>query len=102
MKGKFLHVKEEKGELNKYVDVISMPIMEEFDKQTKKYRKSILNKGYSKTISLEMGTTYGWGKYARYNFGIDEFGKSGKASEVIKSFGFDVENITNKIYKIIK
>jgi len=87
---------------NKYVNVISMPMMSVFDKQSKKYQKYILKNGHARTISLEMLSTFGWGKYAKYNLGIDSFGKSGKASEVIKDFGFDVETIVNKLNKIIK
>lgn len=86
----------------KLINVISMPMMSVFEKQTKKYQKYILKSGHSKTISLEMLSTYGWGKYAKYNFGIDEFGKSGKAKDVIQSYQFDVESIVNKLDKIIK
>ena len=89
-------------EQGKIVNVISMPMMDVFEKQTKKYQKYILKSGHSKTISLEMLSTYGWGKYAKYNIGIDSFGKSGKASEVMKSFGFDIDSLINKINKIIK
>lgn len=89
----------EKGKL---VNVVSMPMMDVFDKQSKKYQKYILKSGYSKTISMEMLSTYGWGKYAKYNFGIDDFGKSGKASDVIDSFGFTTSKLVEKLDKIVK
>ena len=89
----------EKGKL---VNVISMPMMNVFDNQTKKYKKYILKNHYANTISLEMLSTYGWGKYAKHNIGIDSFGKSGKAKDVINSFNFDKESILNKLDKIIK
>ena len=47
-----------------------------------------------------MLSTYGWGKYAKYNIGIDTFGKSGKASDVIKNYEFDLENIFSQILEI--
>ena len=47
------------------------------------------------------GYSYGWGKYGKYNFGIDSFGKSGKASAVIEDFGFDTTSIYEKVKKII-
>lgn len=89
----------EKGKL---VNVVSMPMMNIFEKQSKKYQKYILKSGHAKTISLEMLSTYGWGKYAKYNLGIDTFGKSAKAKDVIKDFGFDLESIVNKVDKIVK
>ena len=89
-------------ENGKLVNVVSMPMMNVFDKQTKKYQKYILKSGYSKTISLEMLSTYGWGKYAKYNLGIDTFGKSGKASEVISDFNFDLNSLISKLNKIVK
>ena len=49
-----------------------------------------------------MLSTYGWGKYAKHNIGIDSFGKSGKAKEVINSFGFSTELVMKKLDKIIK
>ena len=89
-------------EEGKNINVISMPMMDVFEKQTKKYQKYILKSGTTKTISLEMLSTYGWGKYAKYNIGIDSFGKSGKASDVIESYGFDIESIMIKLNKIVK
>jgi transketolase len=44
----------------------------------------------------------GWSKYGKHNIGIDTFGKSGKASDVIKDYGFDLDSVYNKIRKIIK
>ena len=84
------------------VNVISMPMMDVFDKQDEEYRNYILKSGHDRIITLEMLSTYGWGKYGKYNFGIDEFGKSGKASAVIESFGFDTNSMYEKIKNIIK
>lgn len=84
------------------VNVISMPSMNVFDKQSKKYQKSILCNKYQNTITLEMLSTFGWSKYGKHNIGVDSFGKSAEASEVIKYYGFDVDGVYNKIKKIIK
>lgn len=84
------------------VNIISMPSMNVFDKQSKKYQKSILCSKYKNTITLEMLSTFGWGKYGKHNIGVDTFGKSAEASEVIKYYGFDIDAIYNKIKKIIK
>ena len=72
-----------------------------FDKQSKKYQRYILG-NYNKTITLEMLSTMGWSKYGKYNIGIDSFGKSAKASDVIKYMNFDFDSIYAKIKKIVK
>lgn len=89
-------------EENISINVISMPSMYMFEKQSKKYKKSILSLPYNRTITLEMLSTFGWSKYGKYNIGVDTFGKSAKASDVIKSLGFDVESIYKRIKEIIK
>ena len=84
-----------------YINVISMPSMYMFEKQSKKYKNSILCTRYSNTITLEMLSTYGWSKYGKHNIGIDTFGKSGKDYDVIKAMGFDFDSVYSKIKKII-
>ena len=87
---------------NIVVNVVSMPSWFMFDKQSKKYKKSILCNRYQNTITLEMLSTMGWSKYGKHNIGIDTFGKSAKASDVIKDYGFDIDGIYDKIRKIVK
>ena len=97
-----LEVANKLKEDNKLVNVISMPMMDVFEKQTQEYKDYILKSGHDKIITLEMLSSYGWGKYGKYNFGIDTFGKSGKASAVIESFGFDVNSMYENIKNIIE
>lgn len=97
-----IDVYERLKEENIQVNVVSMPSWFAFEKQSKKYQKSILCTKYQNTITLEMLSTMGWSKYGKHNIGIDSFGKSGKASDVIKDYGFDLESIYTKIRKIIK
>ena len=77
------------------VRVVSMPSTELFDAQDKKYQEKILPLGKDKTISLEMLSTFGWGKYADHNYGIDSFGASGKAADVINAYHFDENSFVN-------
>ena len=97
-----LDVYDKLKEENIEVNVVSMPSWYMFEKQSKKYQKSILCNPYNKTITLEMLSTMGWSKYGKYNVGLDTFGKSAKASDVIKAMGFDFESIYSKIRKIVK
>jgi len=87
---------------NIFVNVVSMPMMDVFNNQDDEYKNYILKSGHDKTFTIEMLSSYGWGKYGKYNFGIDTFGKSAKASDVIKSFGFDPDSMCEKIKNLIK
>ncbi|AAT28039.1 transketolase [[Mycoplasma] mobile] len=56
----------------------------------------------NKAISIETATTFGWTKFAKYNFGIDTFGASGKPDDVMKKFEMDLNSLLPKIKKLIK
>ena len=78
------------------VSVVSMPAQNLFDEQSAEYKEQVLPHAVRNRISIEMGSTFGWGKYVGLDgvtFGIDTFGKSGKGEEVIESFGFTGDNI---------
>lgn len=79
------------------VRIVSMPCTELFDQQNEKYKKQILPLGKDKTISLEMLSTFGWGKYADHNYGVDDFGASAKAADIINARHFDVESFVNYV-----
>ena len=84
-----------------YVRVVSMPSMDLFEKQSKEYRESVLPKSVTKRMSIEMGATYGWHKYVGFDgvvLGIDRFGASAPANQVIEAYGFTVENVVS-LYK---
>lgn len=83
------------------IRVVSMPSMNLFNEQSHEYKKSILLDMYDHTISVEMASTFGWGKYAKYNFGVDTFGMSGKASDVIKKYHFTEDDLVEYIKNII-
>lgn len=78
------------------VSVVSMPSMELFEKQSKEYKEEVLPEGVTKKLAIEMGTTFGWYKYANDVIGIDKFGASAPAEKVIKEYGFTVENVVER------
>ncbi len=82
--------------------VVSMPCLENFASQEDSYKDEILNLPYEKRVSIEMGSTLLWGRYAKHNIGVDRFGKSGKASDVLADFGFTPEAIANKVKEMVK
>ena len=81
-------------------NIISMPCLELFDRQEKKYRDEIL--GLSPRVVIEAASSFGWHKYLRDNdslFCIDTFGESGKAEDLYNHFGLKADDIVKKIIK---
>lgn len=83
------------------IRVVSMPCTELFDKQDKSYQYSTLGPSYDKRAFIEMASPFGLHKYAKYVYGINDFGLSGKANEVIDYFGFNAERMAKEIEKLI-
>ena len=81
-----------------YVNVVSMPSMFLFEKQSKEYKESILPKN-QKVMSIEMGHTMSWYKYADYAYGIDTFGSSMPLKDIMGFYGFTVDNICDEFKK---
>ncbi len=72
--------------------VVNMPSWLLYERQDRAYRAGVLPKGVP-TVSIEAGTTIGWGQYAQAHVGIDHFGASAPGGTVMKEFGFTVENV---------
>ena len=87
---------------NIFVNVVSMPCCELFDKQTTEYKNSVL--GNAPRIAVEAAAIYGWERYVGDNgtiIGLDDFGTSAPAGEVYAHFGITVENIINSVKKYL-
>lgn len=86
------------------VRVVSMPSMDEFEKQSKEYKESVLPQSVVKRVAIEAAADFGWGKYV----GLDgayvtmhSFGASAPADLLFKKFGFTVENVVATTKSII-
>ncbi len=75
--------------------VVSLPDFFTFDHQPAEYRKAVLPDGVP-ILSVEVLSTFGWGKYSHVHLGLDRFGASGKGPEIFKQFGFTAEGIAQK------
>ncbi|MCP3027887.1 transketolase [Halobacillus sp. A5] len=87
-----------------HVRVVSMPSWDLFEKQSTEYQKVVLPDHLQARLTIEMGSKLGWHEYAGTKgavMSIDTFGVSGPGDEVIKKFGFTVENVVNLFKKII-
>ena len=76
--------------------VVSMPCWEIFERQPVEYRESVLPTSVRARVAVEAGTSLGWRRYT----GIDgriiarrDFGASAPLKELLKQFGFTVENV---------
>jgi transketolase len=73
--------------------------MEEFEKQTDKYKESVLPKEVKARVCVEAGSHFAWYQYSR-DYGeiiaMKTFGVSGPAKEVFNYFGFTKENVVEK------
>ncbi|HNX15785.1 MAG TPA: transketolase [Bacilli bacterium] len=83
------------------VRVVSMPSWELFEQQGKEYQKGILPLPLEKRVSIEMLSTFGWDRYAHYHMGIDTFGASAPAGDVIKKFDFTADHLVKMCSDII-
>ena len=79
------------------VRVVSMPCWSYFDKQDEAYKKEVINLPREKVVSIEMLSTFGWAKYAATNIGLDQFGASAPAKDVIKKFNFTPEYVASVV-----
>jgi len=79
--------------------VVSMPSWELFEKQEDSYKEKIFPKALRKRLAVEAGSTIGWHKYVTDEgdiIGIDKFGESAPGEEVMKEYGFSVENVVKR------
>ncbi|MCI0705691.1 MAG: transketolase, partial [Planctomycetia bacterium] len=76
--------------------VVSMPSWELFERQDKAYRDSVLPPSVTARVSVEAGTVFGWERYVGTTgsrVGMRSFGASAPVKDVLKHFGFTVENV---------
>lgn len=84
----------------KKVRVVSMPCWELFEKQSKDYAMSLFPDNVP-VLGVEASTTLGWDRYAHACIGMTTHGASGKGGDLMKKFGFTVENVAEKASKLI-
>jgi len=81
--------------------VVSMPVMEVFDKQSDEYRHSCLP-GDIPTLSVEASAETGWHRHSHAQIGVARFGLSGPLEELYQMFGFGAENVAAKGKELVK
>jgi len=83
------------------IRVVSMPSRELFMKQDKKLRDQIIPLSFKK-VSIEAGTSYGWGDIIGtegLKISLDHFGASAPYKVLAEKFGFTPEAVADKVKK---
>ncbi|RTR40770.1 transketolase [Shewanella canadensis] len=78
------------------VRVVSMPSTNEFDKQDAAYKESVLPSTVTKRVAIEAAHVDFWHKYVGFGgavVGMTTFGESAPGGELLKYFGFTVDNV---------
>lgn len=86
--------------LGKDVRVISMPCWELFDAQDEQYQESLFGGELGCRVSIEAGVDQGWHKYIGRNgvaVCMESFGHSAPYKVLTKEFGFNVEDILERL-----
>jgi transketolase len=87
--------------------VVSMPSWELFERYCREhpeYREQVLPPSVAARVSVEQGSTLGWGRYvgdAGVSIGMETFGASAPLGELQKKFGFTPENVVANARRLI-
>ncbi|MCO6497220.1 MAG: transketolase [Chitinophagaceae bacterium] len=84
--------------------VVSFPSWELFDAQDSAYKESVLPKTVRKRLAIEAGSPMGWCQYTTDDggvLGIDRFGESAPAGQLMQEYGFTVENVVARAKEIL-
>jgi len=79
--------------------VVSMPSWELFEAQDKNYRDSVLPPNVHARLAVEAGCRQGWERWVGDHgsgVGVNKFGASAPGGEMLKHYGFTVENVVEK------
>lgn len=85
--------------------VVSMPSWSLFDKQSTAYHEEVLPKKNRNRLAVEAGSPMGWLKYVTEDgdiIGIEKFGESAPGEELMKEYGFSVENVVKRAKALIR
>ncbi len=84
--------------------VVSMPCVEDFEKQSAKYKESVLPSKVRARVAVEAGATMCWYKYVGFDgkvVGIDEFGASAPAKKLFEKYGFVPQTVIDAAKEVL-
>jgi transketolase len=86
------------------VRVVSMPSTDAFDAQDAAYQESVLPSSVTKRVAIEAAHVDYWYKYVGFGgamVGMRTFGESAPGGDLLKHFGFTVENVVATAEKLL-
>jgi transketolase len=101
-------VVEAKAELEKQgraVRVVSMPCMELFEAEDQSYRDSVLPPAITRRLAVEAAVPMSWYRWvgpAGDIMGMTSYGRSAPSADVMKFFGFTVDNVVKRALKLLE
>jgi transketolase len=84
--------------------VVSIPCWERFEEQEAGYREAVLPPSVPARVSVEAGSTFGWGRYVGdrgASVGIDRFGASAPAERVFRELGITPEAVRDRAKSVL-
>ena len=85
--------------------VVSLPSWKLFQHQSQEYRDAVLPQAVRARVAVEAGTDLGWREYVGMDGEIiarSDFGASAPIKDLLKHFGFTIENVVAKAKASIK
>jgi transketolase len=84
--------------------VVSFPSWHLFERQPKEYQEDVLPSNMP-MLAIEAGVSLGWKPYIGQGIpviGVDTFGASAPAEVLLQEYGFNVDNVCNKVRQIVQ
>lgn len=91
--------------LGKNIRVVSMPCVDQFEKQDETYRNRVLPKSVSIRVAIEAGTTAYWYRWVGSRgkvIGINCFGESAKAEALFHHLGLTEETVCETVLALLE
>ena len=85
--------------------VVSMPCWRLFDEQPEEYKRQVLPSQVRARLAVEAGTSFGWSQYVGPDGDVvsrDDFGASAPLKDLLKHFGFTVDDVVARARKVMK
>ncbi len=85
--------------------VVSLPCWERFEAQDDGYRESVLPADVRQRVTVEMGVTLGWERWAGDAgaiIGLDHYGASAPAGTIFEKFGFTADRVTEVARRVVR
>jgi transketolase len=85
--------------------VVSLPCWELFELQDETYRERVLPSAVRRRVTIEVGVSLGWERYAGDEgaiVGLDHYGASAPAAVIFEKLGFTVDRVADVARRVVR